>query len=105
MRLLRPAAGGHPWPSRLPASRFGQIPGDEIDYVQVAPELIVEIEADTAFEQGRWRHATRFVRVRHDLAASDLEVDSHRPHHDVAVIAVPNHVPRTERPRLASSPA
>lgn len=75
-RLLRPSAGGHPWPSRLPASRFGQIPGDEIDYVQVEPELIVEIEADTAFEQGRWRHATRFLRVRHDLAATDLEVDS-----------------------------
>jgi ATP-dependent DNA ligase len=75
-RLLRPAAGAHPWPSRLPASRFGQIPGDEIAYVQVVPELVVEIEADTAFEQGRWRHATRFVRVRHDLSTTDLAADS-----------------------------
>jgi ATP-dependent DNA ligase len=75
-RLLRPAPPGHPWPPRLPASRFGQMPGDEIDYVQVAPELVVEIEADTAFEQGRWRHATRFLRVRHDLSVTDLAADS-----------------------------
>jgi ATP-dependent DNA ligase len=74
--LLRRVSDGHPWPSRLPASRFGQIPGEEIDYVQVAPELVVEIEADTAFEQGRWRHATRFLRVRHDLVPTDVTAES-----------------------------
>ncbi|WP_433786947.1 hypothetical protein ACQPX6_08895 [Actinomycetospora sp. CA-101289] len=74
--LLRRVSNGHPWPSRLPASRFGQIPGEEIDYVQVAPELVVEIEADTAFEQGRWRHATRFLRVRHDLVPTDVTAES-----------------------------
>jgi len=71
-RLLRPARAGHPWPPRLPSSRFGQVPGDEIDYVQVVPELVVEVEVDTAFEQGRWRHATRFVRIRHDLSPGDV---------------------------------
>jgi ATP-dependent DNA ligase len=75
-RLLHPAPPRHPWPPRLPASRFGQMPSDEIDYVQVAPELVVEIEADTAFEQGRWRHATRFLRVRHDLVPTDVTAES-----------------------------
>lgn len=72
--LLRAPGGTHPWPARLPSSRFGQIPGDEIDYVQVAPELVVEVETDTAAEHGRWRHATRFLRVRHDLDPAEVTV-------------------------------
>jgi ATP-dependent DNA ligase len=75
-RLLRPACGAHPWPARLPSSRFGQLAGEEIEYVQVVPEVVVEVEADTAFEQGRWRHATRLVRVRRDLTATDVTADS-----------------------------
>jgi hypothetical protein len=61
---------------RLPSSRFGQIPGDDIDYAQVAPEIVVETEADTAFEQGRWRHSTRFLRIRRDLAPTEAAVES-----------------------------
>jgi hypothetical protein len=60
----------------MPSSRFGQFPGDNIDYVQVAPEIVVEIEADTAFGQGRWRHATRFLRVRRDLKPIETAVQS-----------------------------
>ncbi|MFC5142015.1 hypothetical protein ACFPK1_27540 [Actinomycetospora rhizophila] len=44
--------------------------------MQVVPELVVEIEADTAFEQGRWRHATRFLRVRRDLSVDDLAAET-----------------------------
>lgn len=73
---LRPSTGPHPWPSRLPSSRFGQLPGEEIEYVQVAPELVVEIETDTAREHGRWRHATRLVRIRHDLTVDDVTAES-----------------------------
>jgi ATP-dependent DNA ligase len=75
-RLLRPPRAEHPWPSRLPSSRFGQTPGGEVEYTQVAPELVVEIETDTAYEQGRWRHATTYLRLRPDLAPSDLAADS-----------------------------
>jgi ATP-dependent DNA ligase len=76
--LLRPPRTEHPWPPRLPSSRFGQTPGREIEYTQVAPELVVEVETDTAYEQGRWRHATSFVRLRPDLAPADIAADTGR---------------------------
>jgi ATP-dependent DNA ligase len=75
-RLLRLPQGEHPWPLPLPSSRFGQTPGGEVDYTQVAPELVVEVETDTAFEQGRWRHATRYLRLRADLAPEDVAAGS-----------------------------
>jgi hypothetical protein len=58
----------------LPSGRFGQIPGDQVAYVQVEPELVVEFEHDTAVERGRLRHAVTFIRMRSDLEASDLDV-------------------------------
>ncbi len=75
-RLLRPPRTDHPWPLRLPSSRFGQTPGTEIEYTQVAPELVVEVETDTAYEQGRWRHAAKYLRLRADLAPNDAAADS-----------------------------
>jgi hypothetical protein len=33
---------------------------------------VVELDADVAFELGRWRHPTALRRVRPDLAAEDL---------------------------------
>jgi ATP-dependent DNA ligase len=72
--LLRPPLGRHPWPAELPSGRFGQIPGDQVAYTQVEPELVVEFEHDTAAEKGRLRHAVRFIRIRPDLEASKLEV-------------------------------
>ncbi|WP_433781376.1 hypothetical protein ACQPX6_16705 [Actinomycetospora sp. CA-101289] len=74
--LLRPPDAEHPWPVRLPSSRFGQTPGREIDYTQVAPELVVEVETDTAYDQGRWRHATAYLRRRPDLAPEDLAAET-----------------------------
>lgn len=72
-RLLVPVSGEHPWPETLPASRFGQLPGaPRVAYTQVEPTLVVEIEHDLAYEQDRYRHATRFVRCRPDLSARDL---------------------------------
>ncbi|MCU1628759.1 MAG: dependent ligase [Pseudonocardia sp.] len=74
-RILTPeAAGTHPWPVTIPSSRFGQRPSEPIDYVQVAPRTVVELEVDTSFEQDRWRHATRYVRVRADLHPGDVLV-------------------------------
>lgn len=31
-----------------------------------APTVVVEVDVDTAFEHGRWRHLTRYRRVRMD---------------------------------------
>jgi hypothetical protein len=37
---------------------------------------IVELDVDTAFEDNRRRHASRFVRVRRDLKAAELQTPS-----------------------------
>lgn len=36
---------------------------------RVTPTVVVEVEADTAFEHGRWRHLTRYRRLRLDLSS------------------------------------
>jgi ATP-dependent DNA ligase len=72
VRTLRPCAGAHPWPNVIPSSRFGQRPGEAVEYLRVEPNVVVELDVDTSFEDYRWRHAARFVRVRYDLGRDDL---------------------------------
>ncbi|WP_277985689.1 hypothetical protein [Nocardioides glacieisoli] len=36
---------------------------------RVEPTVIVEVEADTAREHGRWRHLTCYRRLRRDLSS------------------------------------
>ena len=35
------------------------------------PDVVVEVAADNAFEHGRWRHVTTFIRPRPDLRPAD----------------------------------
>lgn len=70
--LLVPPQGVHPWPERIPASRFGQLGAEPVDYTPTEPAVVVEVDADVCFEQDRWRHATIFRRVRSDLEPVDL---------------------------------
>src|SRR5690349_3892136 len=70
--LLVPPQREHPWPEQIPSSRFGQLPGDLVDYTPTEPLLVVEVDADVCFEHGRWRHPTGFRRVRGDLQPTDL---------------------------------
>jgi ATP-dependent DNA ligase len=70
--LLATAHQRHPWPPTIPSSRFGQLWSEPVAYTPVAPRVVVELEVDTAFEQERWRHAPRFLRVRADLTAGLL---------------------------------
>ena len=70
--LLIAADNTHPWPEVIPSSRFGQRPSQPVSYTRVVPSLIVELDVDTAFEQHRWRHAARLIRLRGDLSAADL---------------------------------
>jgi ATP-dependent DNA ligase len=72
--LTTPAPGTHPWPATIPSSRFGQRPGEPLDYLQIAPTTVVELDVDTSFEQDRWRHATRYIRVRPDRHPRDVPV-------------------------------
>jgi ATP-dependent DNA ligase len=69
----RRAAIVHPWPQPLPASWSGQLDRPEpLPYVQVEPTVVVEIEADVAFEHERWRHRVRAVRARPDMSVNDV---------------------------------
>ena len=70
--LLVPPQRAHPWPERISSSRFGQLPPQPVDYTPSEPLLVVEVDADTCFEQQRWRHATTYRRVRGDLEPADL---------------------------------
>jgi hypothetical protein len=48
--LLMPPQRSPPWPERIPASRFGQLPGDLVDYTPTEPLLVVEVDTDTCFD-------------------------------------------------------
>ena len=67
------AAVVHPWPQPLPASWSGRLDRPEpLRYVQVDPTVVVEIDADVAFEHQRWRHRVRYARTRPELSVYDV---------------------------------
>ncbi|MFI7208431.1 hypothetical protein [Micromonospora aurantiaca (nom. illeg.)] len=45
---------------------------EPLRYVQVDPTVVAEIDADVAFEHGRWRHRVRYGRARSDLSVYDV---------------------------------
>lgn len=42
---------------------------EPVAITRVEPTVVVEVEADTAFEHGRWRHLTRYRWLRLDLSS------------------------------------
>lgn len=66
--LLVRADEGHPWPLELGTRQLGRFSRAPVAITRVVPTVIVEVEADTAFEHGQWRHLTRYRRVRLGLA-------------------------------------
>ena len=62
-------ADEHPWPSELSSHQLGRFSREPVAITRVAPIVVVEVDADTAFEHGRWRHLTRYRRLRLDLVA------------------------------------
>src|SRR5215212_4509427 len=71
--LLVAAGDEHPWPDVIGGGYIGHWGGDKIAVVRVRPDVVVEVAADTAFEHGRWRHVTSFVRPRPDLTPADTQ--------------------------------
>lgn len=71
--LLEPAGSGHPWPERIAANRFGGGP-NTITLTRVEPRIVIEVSADAARQAGSWRHSLRLLRLRPDLAPTDLVV-------------------------------
>jgi ATP-dependent DNA ligase len=45
--VLAAPVGRHPWPETLPASRFGQLPGERVSYTRAEAALVVEFEHDS----------------------------------------------------------
>jgi hypothetical protein len=76
--LLRSAGDEHPWPPELPRGRTGGFTGGKISVTLVVPDVVVEVSADTAFEYGKWRHLTQYVRVRADVAPEDVRAPTAR---------------------------
>ena len=70
--LLVPPQCSHPWPERIPVSRFGQLPGGSVEYTPTEPLLVVEVDIDMCFDHHRWRHSTALRRVRAELHPVDL---------------------------------
>ncbi|OLT19405.1 hypothetical protein BJF79_16770 [Actinomadura sp. CNU-125] len=72
--VLRPGGADHPWPAELPSGFAGGPYGSHppIRYVRTEPETVVEFSADAAVENGRWRHAVRYVRTRAELDPGDV---------------------------------
>ncbi|MGW7522671.1 hypothetical protein [Streptomyces sp. NPDC054783] len=67
---LHPAALDHPWRGRRFSAGWGT--RGELDYHPVRPDLVVEFLADTAVDDGRYRHPVRFLRLRGDLTPGDV---------------------------------
>jgi ATP-dependent DNA ligase len=59
----------HPWPAELSTRQLGRFSREPVAITRVAPTVTVEVEADTAFEYGRWRHLTRYRRMRPDASS------------------------------------
>jgi hypothetical protein len=70
--VLEPPRRIHPWPVTISSSRFGQLPAKPVEYAPVNPAVVVELDADVAFEFGRWRHPIAFRRLRLDLVVEDI---------------------------------
>jgi ATP-dependent DNA ligase len=72
--MLAQPTGPHPWPTVLPGGRFGLPGSDPVEHTPVAPTLVVEIETDSAFEAGRYRHGVKFLKVRAELQPEDVSI-------------------------------
>ncbi|MFJ1607030.1 ATP-dependent DNA ligase [Streptomyces sp. NPDC088253] len=67
---LHPADAGHPWHGRRFSAGWGT--GGELQYHPVAPDLVAEFLADTAVDDGVYRHPVQFLRLRDDLGVKDV---------------------------------
>lgn len=69
-QYVRPAEADHPWAGVRFSSSWGS--REPLNVTLVAPELVAEVDADTAIDRGAWRHPLRFVRPRLDATVADV---------------------------------
>lgn len=66
--LLEPAGEGHPWPEEISPRILDRFTDrtDPVRLVRIKP-VAAEVSADTAFENGSFRHPVRLIRLRPDM--------------------------------------
>jgi hypothetical protein len=60
-------AASSPWPNPLPGRWTNLTSREPLSYQPILPRIVVEIDADTANEHGRYRHPVRYLRSRAEL--------------------------------------
>ncbi|MFI1648175.1 ATP-dependent DNA ligase [Streptomyces avidinii] len=68
--VLRPAGAEHPWWGRKFSAGWGT--KELLTFQPVVPDLVAEVDTDTALDLGRHRHPVRYLRLRDDMAACDV---------------------------------
>jgi ATP-dependent DNA ligase len=66
--VIAPPRGDHPWPTRIAGNRW-RSKATELTLIE---PIVIEVSADTARDNDVFRHPVRFVRVRPELAPTDL---------------------------------
>ena len=69
---LTAAGVDHPWIGARFSAAWGS--REVLDVKLVVPDLVAEVDADTAIDGGRWRHPMRFARLRLDVTTVDVPV-------------------------------
>jgi hypothetical protein len=69
-RRLHPGGLDHLWHGRRFSAGWGT--RGELEYHPVRPDLVAEFVADTAIDEGRYRHPVRFLRVRAENAPHQM---------------------------------
>ncbi|MGW0188190.1 ATP-dependent DNA ligase [Streptomyces sp. NPDC003362] len=67
---LVPGEPSHPWYGRRFSAGWGARGDLEVHLVR--PDLVVEFEADTSVDGGRYRHSVRMIRLRDDLTTDQV---------------------------------
>ncbi|MFI5689662.1 ATP-dependent DNA ligase [Streptomyces sp. NPDC051636] len=75
--VLRPAGPEHPWWGREFSAGWGT--KEVLVFQPVVPDLVAEVDADTALDLGRHRHPVRYLRLRDDMAPGDVREPTARP--------------------------
>jgi ATP-dependent DNA ligase len=66
--VLQAPRGAHPWPTTRAPNRWRDAPTE----LTLVEPFVIEISADTARDEGVFRHSVRFVRVRPEMTPADL---------------------------------
>jgi ATP-dependent DNA ligase len=67
---LRPAGQEHPWYGRRFSAGWGA--SEPLIFQTVVPDLVAEIDVDTAVDLGTYRHPVRFLRIRDDMTSGEV---------------------------------